>query len=204
MDVTLGGATKSLPDGVESPSTFELPYMRTNGHLTEGAQSGGRSPIVRRVKTATLALLLAGAGFGLSGCYDDPYYYGQRNVRAGYYASHVAPAPYYAYDPYYGYGYSPGIGIGISTYRSSYGYRPHYGRRGYYRGGYRDGYHRGRRYDRNRDGRRDRGRRNWDRRRSGGRERSWDRRAQSGNTRVIRRSTAPRRQSGAPVERQTE
>ena len=74
-------------------------------------------------------LLLVGVALVSSGCYEDPYYYGHRNMRAGYYASYAAPGPYdYGYEPYpYGYGYGPGIGVGVSSYRSGrYYHRPRY------------------------------------------------------------------------------
>jgi hypothetical protein len=148
--------------------------------------------------------LLTGVGFTMTGCYDDPHYYGHRSVRGGYYAS--APAPYYGgYDPYgyspYGYGYGSGIGIGVSSYRSGYRDRPYYGRDPYYG---RNRYNRNRGYYRNTD------RRNWDGRRRRDRDRSWEgrprgeRRASGERNRAIRRSTAPAQPDGERVEAQPE
>jgi hypothetical protein len=155
-----------------------------------------------RFKAAAFALLLGTAGFALTGCYDDPHYYGHRSVRTGYYASYGAPGPYYgyggpyAYDPYYGgYGYGSGIGIGVSSYRSysRYGRRPYYRRGGDGRWGYRRSGD-GRRYDR----------RDWGgRRRSGDRNR-WERRSSSRGGQAIRQGAAPVRQEGAPIEEQRE
>ena len=168
--------------------------MRTRtDRAAERLVAGATSTRASRLKTIAVLALLTGIGFLATGCYDDPYYYGHRNVRAGYYASYVAPAPYYAYDPYaYGYGYGPGVGIGISSYRSypAYGRRPYYGRYRYGRSGY---------YRRS-DGT------NWDRRGYRNRDRRGERRATSGSNRVIRRSTAPAQtdRRGAPVETQPE
>ena len=161
----------------------------------ESGTAGGESTFRWRLKTAALAVLMAGLTFAGTGCYDDPHYYGHRGVRAGYYASYAAPAPYYAYDPYpYGYGYGPGVAIGVSSYRShpGYGRRPYYGR-GDYRRGYDGRRYDGRRYDRRR----------WDGRRARSRDRSEGRRATS-ERRVIRRSTAPVEQERVPLERQPE
>ena len=144
-------------------------------------------------------MLLAGISFAATGCYEDPYYGSHRGVRSGYYASYGGPAPYYGYEPY-GYGYGPGIAVGVSSYRSHPGYvrGRYYGRSGY-RSGYRRGYDRydGRRYDRRRwDGRRGDGRRgdgrNWERR---DRNRSGERRATSERNRAIRRMVAPQNRS---------
>ena len=168
--------------------------MRINSmtaHTGSGAGVRDRATFRSRLKKAAVIALLSGVAFTGTGCYDDPYYYGQRRVvRAGYYA----PAPYhYGYDPYYspyGYGYGTGVGIGVSSYRSYSRYRPrYYGRGDYRRGGY---------Y------RRDGGRRDWDRR--GSRDRRWDRRAQaqSGSREVRRSTSAPRRGTDERVERQPE
>jgi hypothetical protein len=151
---------------------------------------------------AAVTLLLIGAAFVSTGCYEDPAYYGHRNVRAGYYASYAGPESYYGYEPYpYGYGYGPGIGVGVSSYRTGYD-RPRYYGRGY------DGrrYDR-RRYDRRRYDRRDYDRRRWDRRDGGGRERgqSRDRRERRRSRSVDQQRTAPAQQStDTPVERQPE
>ena len=129
----------------------------------------------RQLKAAAVALLLMGVALFSTGCYEDPAYYGHRNVRAGYYSSYAGPEPYYGYEPY-GYGYGPGIGVGVSSYRAGYDRPRYYGRRydrrrydrrGYDRRGYdrRDGDRR--RWDRRGDGRRgDRPRDRRDRRRS--------------------------------------
>ena len=165
----------------------------TNGAVAEGAKATIRS----RVKMLAVALLLSGTVFTVTGCYDDPHYYGRRGVRAGYYASYGGPGPYYGYDPYpYGYGYGSGIGIGVSSYRSHPGYyrRPYY-RRGYYgRSGYNRRYDRGRNWER----RGDRDRR--------GDRRSWERRARGERGRALRRSTAPAQQqdAGRPADTQPE
>ena len=136
MNTTSGGANKSMGDGVK----------RT---------------IRSRIKAAAVVLLLSGTALFATGCYDEPGYYGHRNVRTGYYASYGSPGPYYGYDPY-PYRYGSGVSVGVSSYRS----HPGYYRRPYYRRGYgRSGYYR--RYDRRRD---------WDRRDHRGDRRSWDRR----------------------------
>ena len=177
--------------------------MKTmNSGVAERGEGMIGSTIRSRIKGTALAVLLSGVAFVATGCYDDPYYGHHRGVRTGYYASYGAPAPYYGYDPY-AYGYGPGIAVGVSSYRSY----PRYTRSRYYgRSHYRSGYRRydGRRYDGRRyDGRRY-DRRNWDRRRSGDRDRTTRRRSTSERPRVIRRSTAPAQQEGAPVETQPE
>ena len=130
-----------------------------SGGINESATDRVKRTIRSRIKTAAVVLLLSGTALFATGCYDEPGYYGHRNVRAGYYASYGDPG--YGYDPY-GYGYGPGIGVGVSSYRARPGYyrRPYYGR-GYGRSGYY------RRYDRRRD---------WDRREQRGDRRNWDRR----------------------------
>ena len=159
-----------------------------------------------RLKAVAIVLLLSGTVFAATGCYDDPYYYGQRGVRAGYYASYGGPGPYYGgYDPYgygygypgygYGYGYGTGIGIGVASYRSYPGYyrRPYY-RRGYYG---RSGYNNRRYYGRG-DWNRRGGGRNWERRDGGGGQR----RGRGDRNRGERRTTAVEQQSGALIAAQ--
>ena len=167
----------------------------THCAAVESIPSSTSSTFTRRLKVSAVALLLATVGFLATGCYDDPYYYGHRSVRAGYYA---APAPYYGYDPYpYGYGYGTGVAIGVSSYRGGYRYagRPYYGDRYYGR----SRYYRGDRHYRGSDGRR-----SWERRRYRNRDRSSERPARGERNRVIRRSTAPETEYRAPVETQPE
>lgn len=185
-------------EGGQTSCVIRINFMKMAMRGATGPMAGGAKATIRsRIKTLAIVLLLSGTIFAATGCHDDPYYYGRRGVRTGYYASYGGPAPYYGYDPYpygYGYGYGSGIGIGVSSYRS----HPGYYRRPYYRRGYdRPGYYR--RYDRDR-------RRNWERRRRGDDDRSWERRARGDRSRAIRRSTAPAQEqdSGAPVEPQPE
>ena len=160
----------------------------TRGGAAGTMQAEAKSTRRRRLKLAAVALLLMGAAFVSSGCYEDPRYYGHRGVRAGYYASYAGPEPYYGYEPY-GYGYGPGIGVGVSSYRSGRYYdRPRYS---------------GRRYDRRRYDRRDGGRRRWDRGGNGEGRRSGDRRERR-RSRSSDRREAPAQQRGAPVGTQPE
>ena len=147
-----------------------------------------------RLKAATFALLLIGVALFSTGCYEDPYYYGHRGVRTGYYASYAGPEPYYGYEPYpYGYGYGPGIGVGVSSYRAGRYDRPRYYGRRY-----------DRRYDRRGYDRRDDRRRRWARRGDSERRgRSEDRR-EGRRSRSTERRLPADQQPEAPVKTQPE
>jgi hypothetical protein len=162
----------------------------TSSGAKRSMPGGAKATIKSRIKTAAVLLLLGGTALFATGCYDEPGYYGRRNVRAGYYASYGGPGPYYGHDPYgYGYGYGSGIGVGVSSYRSYPGYyrRPYYGR-GYGRSGYYRRHDRRRDWDR-REERGDRG--SWDRRGRRGRDRDRDRAIRRGAERVEEQQDAP-------------
>lgn len=166
----------------------------TRGGAAGPAQGEVKSTRGRRLKTIAIALLSIGIAFVSTGCYEDPYYYGHRNVRAGYYASYAGPDPYYGYDPYpYGYGYGPGIGVGVSSYRVARYDRPRYYGRRYDR----------RRYDRRGYDRRGGDRRRWDRSGDDERRPPSDRRERR-RSRSTERRMAPAQQPDAPVETQPE
>jgi hypothetical protein len=61
------------------------------------------------LKPIVLMLVLATAGFVMTGC-NDPYY-GRGRAHTGVYASYGTPGPYYRHDPY-GYGYRSPYGYG--------------------------------------------------------------------------------------------